>query len=63
MKFTNELDRLEAVAEYAQNVVAIWDQPRRDTAVGEATHAMQMVKGIDLLREALRSGSEEGAHD
>jgi hypothetical protein len=53
MRFRDERDRLEAIAEYARNVVAIWDQPRRDTAVEEGLHAFELVKGIDVLREAL----------
>lgn len=55
MKFTSEQDRLEGIAEYARNLVTIIDQPRRDTPIGEATHARSYVHAVDLLREALDS--------
>ena len=57
MQYKDDRDRLEAIAEYARNVVTIVDQPRRDTPAGEAMHAASFTRGIDLLREALDSRS------
>lgn len=65
MKLKDEQDWYEAVAEYARNVVAIWDQPRADTVTGQATHANSLVRGMDLLRDALDSypGAPDGGND
>lgn len=55
MRFTDAQDRLEAIAEYARNVVAIWYKPRADTPRGTAQNAAELAHAIELLSEALDS--------
>ena len=50
-----EVERREALADYAQNLIAIWNQPRADTPVGQALHFDQLDSAIARLREAIES--------
>ncbi|MDE2102552.1 MAG: hypothetical protein KGL39_35220 [Patescibacteria group bacterium] len=52
-----------AVVEYARNVIAIWNQPRQDTAQGQATHAVTLTRGFELLSAAIAALDEERRDD